>query len=91
MDCLGYYDNELCLIDFKTTGRQKYDGEFDRYYLQCAAYTAMVYEHRGLIVPNLLIIMQNLDAGETQVFKAKSKNFLPKMVEICRDFHLNQK
>jgi len=86
LDCLGYYENELCLIDFKTTRRMKFDGEFDSYYLQTAAYAAMVYEVSGIVVPNLLILMQNLQDGETYVFREKTSRWLPRFISIRNVF-----
>ena len=88
-DCLGYYENELCLIDFKTTGRQKFDGEFDSYYMQTAAYAAMVYEVSGIVVPKLLILMQNVKDNETYVFHQKAKEWLPKFATV-RHAYKNQ-
>ena len=93
MDCLGYYTNpegqrKLCIIDFKTTSGLKHDGEFDSYWLQCSAYAAMVFEHRGLLVQDLLIIMQDCNAGECRVFGAKTKDWLPKFKELRNSINL---
>ena len=89
-DCIGKYNGELYVIDFKTTSRQKHDGEFDSYWLQTAAYSMMVYERLNLVVPNLLIIMQNLTTGETNVFKQKSNVWLPRFKSI-RDAYEDQR
>lgn len=93
MDCLGYYttkdgQRKLCIIDFKTTSGLKHDGEFDSYWLQCSAYAAMVFEHRGLVVPDLLIIMQDCAAGENRIFHAKTKDWLPKFKELRQSCNL---
>jgi ATP-dependent exoDNAse (exonuclease V) beta subunit len=88
LDCVGKYSNELCIIDFKTTSKIKHDGEFDSYWLQTAAYSVMVFERMNLVVPNLLIIMQDLTAGECRVFKQKSSIWLPKFKQI-RDAYKN--
>jgi genome maintenance exonuclease 1 len=82
LDCLGKYDSELFVIDFKTTSSLKHDGEFDSYWLQTAAYSVMVYERLGLVVPNLLIIMQDLTAGECNVYRQKSNIWVPKFKSI---------
>lgn len=82
LDCLGKYQGKMCVIDFKTTSALKHDGEFDNYWLQTAAYSMMVYERLGLVVPDLLIIMQNLQAGETYVYRQKSSIWLPKFKQI---------
>lgn len=90
LDCLGKYKGELFVIDFKTTSSLKHDGEFDSYWLQTAAYSMMVYERLNLVVPNLLIIMQDLTAGECNVYRQKSSVWLPRFKEI-RDAYENQR
>lgn len=89
IDCLGYYDGVPHIIDFKSTSRDKYDGEFDTYWLQTAAYSMMVYERFDMIVPDLLIIMQNLLSGECNVYKQKSSVWLPRFKQI-RDAYENK-
>lgn len=89
LDCVGKYSGELFIIDFKTTSKIKHDGEFDSYWLQTAAYSAMVFERMNLLVPNLLIIMQDLTAGECRVFKQKSSIWLPRFKQI-RDAYENK-
>lgn len=89
-DCIGKYSGELCVIDFKTTSRQKHDGEFDSYWLQTAAYSMMSYERLDLVIPNLLILIQNLTTGETNVFKQKSNVWLPQFKSI-RDAYQDQR
>lgn len=88
-DCIAKYNGELCVIDFKTTSREKHDGEFDSYWLQTAAYSMMCYERLNLVVPNLLILMQNLTTGECNVFKQKSNIWLPRFKSI-RDAYKDQ-
>ena len=90
IDCFGKYEGEHYIIDFKTTSGLKYDGEFDSYWLQCSAYAMMVYERLGIVVPNLLIIMQDLTAGECRVFKQKSAIWLPQFKQV-RDAYENQR
>lgn len=85
-DCLGYYDDQLCLIDFKTTNKLKHDGEFDSYYMQTAAYAMMVYERSGIMVPNLLILMQNWKDGETYVYRSKTAEWLPRFCAVRNAF-----
>jgi ATP-dependent exoDNAse (exonuclease V) beta subunit len=82
LDCLGKYQGQWHIIDWKTTSRLKHDGEFDSYWLQTSAYAAMIYEHLNLVVPNLMIVMQDLGASETRIFHAKTVDWLPKFKEI---------
>lgn len=88
-DCIGYYNDRLCLIDFKSTSRRKVEGEFDSYWLQTACYAQMTHERLGLIIPDLLIIMQNIADGETYVFHEKTTNWLLQFKNI-RDKYTNE-
>lgn len=89
-DCVAKYNGKLCVIDFKSTSRQKFDGEFDSYWLQTSAYAAMCYERLNLVIPNLLIIMQNLTTGECNVYEQASSIWLPKFKQV-RDAYQDQR
>lgn len=85
-DCIGYIGNKLSIIDFKTTSKVKYDGQFDEYYMQTAAYSAMVYETFGLLIPDITIIMQNLKDNETYVFRKCVRDWLPEFIKVRNAF-----
>ena len=89
-DAIAKYKGKLSVIDFKTTSREKFDGEFDSYWLQTAAYAAMCFERLNLVVPNLVIIMQNLTSGECNVHEQASSIWLPGFKQI-RNAYENQR
>ena len=82
LDCLGVYKGKYHIIDWKTTSKLKHDGEFDTYWLQVSAYAMMIYEHTGIFVNDLMIVMQDLVSSETRIFTAKTVDWLPKFIEI---------
>lgn len=84
LDCFAKFQGELAIMDWKTTSKLKHNGEFDTYWLQTSAYAAMIYEHLGVLVPSLVIVMQDLVAGETQVFKERTQDWLPRF-KMIRD------
>ena len=86
MDCCGEIDGIPHIIDWKTTSRLKHNGEFDSYWIQTAFYSAMLYERTGVYVPRLCIVMQDLSTGDTQIFYDTVKNWLPKAIQIRRDY-----
>lgn len=85
LDCFGKYDGTLAIIDFKTTRREKFHGEYDTYWMQTACYAAMIYEHTGRAVNDLILIFQNT-SGETTVEREKTKDWLPKYMEVRASF-----
>ncbi len=81
-DCVGYYKDKLYVIDWKTTSKIKHDGQFDNYWLQTAAYSMMIYETYNILIPNLLIVMQNISDGETYVFTSTAQKWIPRFIKI---------
>ena len=57
VDCIGEYDGELAVIDFKTSKAPKPRKWIDGYFVQAMAYAAMYYELTGTIAKKLVIIM----------------------------------
>lgn len=57
VDCIGYWNGELSIIDFKTSSRRKARDEIDNYWAQTAAYSLMLYERTGLKATQLVIMM----------------------------------
>lgn len=69
-DCIGDYDGELSVIDFKTSKSPKPMKWVEGYFVQAAAYACMLYELTGIIVKKLVIIMACED-GELKVYEEK--------------------
>lgn len=86
IDCFGSYLKNIALIDFKTTRKQKYPGEFDKYWLQTAAYAHMVKEHTGRQIDNLIILMQNTDFNTTEIFEDQYINWIDKFKTIRNNY-----
>ena len=57
VDCIAEYNNELAIIDFKTSKKPKKREWIEGYFVQCAAYACMLYELTGLTVKKFVIIM----------------------------------
>jgi ATP-dependent exoDNAse (exonuclease V) beta subunit len=85
LDCFGKYDGTLAIIDFKTTRRDKFPGEYDTYWMQTSAYAAMIYEHTGKSVNDLILIFQNT-SGETTVERQKTRDWLGKYMSVREAF-----
>ena len=84
VDCIAEYENELAIIDFKTSKKPKPREWIDHYFVQCMAYGCMLYELTGIPVKKLVIIMA-CDNGECVVYeerdKAKYIKLLTKYIE----------
>ena len=86
IDCFGKFRNNFSVIDYKTTSREKYPGEFDSYWLQTAAYAQMIYEHTGRKINKLTIVMQNIVFGKTEIFESEFDLWIDKFIEVRENF-----
>lgn len=69
-DCIGDYDEELSIIDFKTSKAPKPLKYVEGYFVQASAYACMLYELTGIKAKKLVIIMACED-GELKVYEEK--------------------
>jgi hypothetical protein len=85
-DCIAEFDGELSIIDFKTSKQPKPRDWIDGYFVQCAAYAAMLYELTGLVVKKFVIIMSCED-GDCVVYEERDKKkYLKLLTEYIRKF-----
>ena len=73
VDCIAEYNNELAIIDFKTSKKPKKREWIEGYFVQCAAYACMLYELTGLTVKKFVIIM-TCENGECEVYEEYDKD-----------------
>ena len=69
-DCIGDYDGELSIIDFKTSKAPKPLKYVEGYFVQASAYACMLYELTGIKAKKLVIIMACED-GELKGYEEK--------------------
>lgn len=73
VDCIAEYNNELAIIDFKTSKKPKPREWIEHYFVQCAAYACMFYELTGIPVKKLVILMA-CENGECVVYEEYDKS-----------------
>lgn len=91
VDCIGEYEGELSVIDFKTSARVKSRDSILDYFWQTTAYALMYEELIGQPINNLVIIMAVKDS-EPLVFREKTENHIVGLVEAINFYkYLNKK
>ena len=81
VDCIAEYDNELAIIDFKTSSKFKREEWIQDYFSQETAYAIMFQELTGLKVKQLVTIIA-VETGTPQVFVKKDiLTYVPKLKE----------
>tara|TARA_B100001094_G_scaffold307237_1_gene338767 strand:+ start:156 stop:836 length:681 start_codon:yes stop_codon:yes gene_type:complete len=90
VDCIGEYNGELSVIDFKTSKAPKPREWIDGYFVQAAAYACMYYELTGIPVKKLVIIMACED-GDCVVYEEYDKmKYMRLLVTYIENFLTNQ-
>ena len=68
VDCIAEFDNELAVIDFKTSTKQKQENYIEHYFVQETAYAAMFLERSGIEVKKIVTLIAT-EEGSIQVFE----------------------
>jgi genome maintenance exonuclease 1 len=80
VDCIGKYDSELSVIDFKTSRKPKKKEWISAYFMQCAAYAIMWEERTGIPITKLVILIA-VDNARPQVFVEHRDNWTRKLIQ----------
>ena len=87
VDCIAEFDNELAIIDFKTTKNLKKVEHLEKFFVQEAAYAYMYYELTGIEVDKLVTLSVAED-GSMQVEQRYDKNpFMDTLVDWINIYH----
>jgi len=86
VDCIGEYNGELSIIDFKTSKQPKPRNWVEHYFVQAMAYGCMLYEMRDISIKKLVIIMA-CENGECKVYEEYDKaKYIMLLSEYIRKF-----
>ena len=86
VDCIAEYNDELAIIDFKTSKKPKPREWIEHYFVQAMAYGCMLYELTGISVKKLTIIMA-CENGECIVYEEyDKKKYIKLLTEYIRKF-----
>ena len=81
VDCIAEWDGVWSIVDFKTSKKQKSKDDIHNYFMQESAYAMMMFERTGILCKNLVTVM-TVDDGDSQVFIERSRDWLPKFIEL---------
>ena len=87
VDCIAEFDNELAIIDFKTTKNLKKVEHLEKFFVQEAAYAYMYYEMTGVEVDKLVTLSVAED-GTTQVVQKYDKiPYIDTLIDWIKLYH----
>jgi len=85
-DCIAEFDEELAIIDFKTSKEPKPVEWIEGYFVQCAGYACMLHELTGISVKKFIIIMACED-GDCVVYEERNKEkYIRLLVQYIKKF-----
>jgi len=87
VDCVGIFDNRLCVIDFKTSSKYKEEYMAEPWFHQMTAYAIMVEELTGEEVAEIIAIV-GVDGGGCQVFTADPREYVDKLTELRNRYRI---
>ncbi len=85
-DCIGFYNGELSIIDFKTSRKEKKEEWITDYFLQTCLYHISYYEMTGIITKQLVVIIA-VENGSSQVFIKQPKDYIKISIEKIKDYY----
>ena len=86
VDCIGEYEGELAVIDFKTSDKIKPEKWLENYFVQEMFYASAYYEMTGISVKKLITIMVT-PSGEVEVFDKRNKgDYIKLLVRYIKEF-----
>lgn len=90
VDCIAEYNNELAIIDFKTSKKIKPEEWIEQYFVQETAYACMYYEMTGIPVAKLVTIMV-AENGECVVYEKRNKSdYIKLLAKYIKEFVTNK-
>ena len=89
VDCIGEYEGELAVIDFKTSEKIKPEEWLENYFVQEMFYGSAYYELTEIPIVKLITIMVT-PGGEVKVFDKRNKgDYIKLLVRYIKEFVLH--
>jgi|TARA_Y100000780_G_scaffold172661_1_gene157798 genome maintenance exonuclease 1 len=84
-DCIAEYDDEISIIDWKTSSKPKKEEWIESYKLQGTGYAKMYEERTGIKVSQVVIVIAVVD-GTPQVFYANPDEHVERLQEVINNY-----
>ena len=86
VDCIADYKGELCVIDFKTSTKEKKEEWVENYFIQGSAYCEMYEERFDQPIDRVVILIVTEDGG-IQTFTKRKDDYLPLLKTAIKEFY----
>lgn len=86
-DCIGFYNNKLSVIDFKTSIGFKEKSDIDGYFLQCAMYSFMWFYLTGKPIRNFVVMIAVENSFTPAVYQSNDFSWLVQARDLINEYH----
>ena len=87
VDLVAEWDNELAVIDFKTSSKPKKERWIDNYFMQSSAY-AFMFEELTKIPINKIVIAIALENLGTQIFIKDASDYIQQFIDLRKTYDI---
>ena len=87
VDLVAEWDNELAVIDFKTSSKPKKERWIDNYFMQSSAY-AFMFEELTKISINKIVIAIALEHLGTQIFFKNANDYIQQFIDLRKTYDI---
>ena len=87
VDLVAEWDNELAVIDFKTSSKPKKERWIDNYFMQSSAY-AFMFEELTKISINKIVIAIALENLGTQIFIKNVNDYIQQFIDLRKTYDI---
>ena len=86
VDCVGLFDNNLSIIDFKSSSKPKEEYMAKQWYIQMTAYALMVEELTGKPVEEITAIVGIEGLNTFQIFTSTPDEHIEDLVQLRKQY-----
>jgi genome maintenance exonuclease 1 len=89
VDCIGEWNGNLAVIDFKTSSKEKREEWITNYFMQCTTYACMFYELTGIPIYDIVVLITIDGNSNPQIFHKKVGDYLTETLKFIKRYHEN--
>ena len=86
VDCVGMLDGNLCIIDFKSSGKYKEEYMTKPWFIQMTAYALMVEELTGQAIDELVALVGVEGQNAFQIFYGNPLDYIDELVDLRKRY-----
>jgi len=86
VDCVGIFDEQLCIIDFKTSSKYKEEYMAKPWFIQMTAYALMVEELTGEQIQECIALVAVEGLNAFQMFVCNPLDYIDELVDLRKRY-----